>query len=135
MADNSRSGKLQRLVKVQRHLEHMAENELAATSRARAEVARDLEVVVEAIGSVDSIHQLFASIYSSQISRLTAKDQHLETMQQVQEQKILREKAKADRLQAKALVARDAEDNASQESAIQELLDIHLSLRGEAPDE
>jgi hypothetical protein len=135
MADSSRSGKLQRLVKVQRHLEHMAENELAATSRARAEVARDLEVVVEAIGSVDSIHQLFASIYSSQISRLTAKDQHLETMQQVQEQKILREKAKADRLQAKALVARDAEDNASQESAIQELLDIHLSLRGEAPDE
>jgi hypothetical protein len=135
MADTSRSGKLQRLVKVQRHLEHMAENELAATSRARAEVARDLEVVVEAIGSVDSIHQLFASIYSSQISRITAKDQHLETMQQVQEQKILREKAKADRLQAKALVARDAEDNASQESAIQELLDIHLSLRGGAADE
>lgn len=135
MADQTRSGKLQRLVKVQRHLEHMAENELAATSRARAQVAEDIEAVVEAIGSVDTIHHLFASIYSGQISRLTAKDQHLETMQQVQEQKILREKAKADRLEAKAVLARGAEDEASQESAIQELLDIHLVLRGGAHDE
>lgn len=130
MADQSRSAKLTRLVKVQRHLEHMAENELAATTRARAEVADDLEAVVEAIGSVDSIHQLFASIYSGQISRLTAKDQHLQTVQQIQEQKILREKAKADRLAERASDAREAEDNEAQEGAIQELLDIHFVLRG-----
>ena len=79
MADQSRSGKLKRLVKVQRHLEHMAENDLATTTRARAEVAEDLDAVVNAIGSVNSIHQLFASIYSSQISRLTAKDLKLST--------------------------------------------------------
>ena len=108
----------------------MAENELAATTRARAEVADDLQAVVDAIGSVNSIHQLFASIYSSQISRLTAKDQHLQTVQQVQEQKILREKAKADRLAERATDARDLEENEAQEAAIQELLDIHLALRG-----
>jgi hypothetical protein len=130
MADQSRSAKLGRLVKVQRHLEHLAENELAATTRARAEVADDLEAVVEAIGSVDSIHQLFASIYSSQISRLTAKDQHLQNVQQVQEQKILREKAKGDRLAERAGDAREIEDNEAQERALQELLDIQIVLRG-----
>lgn len=129
MADQSRSAKLGRLVKVQRHLEHMAENELAATTRARGEVADDLQAVVDAIGSVNSVHQLFASIYSSQISRLTAKDQHLQTVQQIQEQKILREKAKADRLAERAGDAREMEDNEAQERAIQELLDIHLVLR------
>jgi len=130
MADLSKSAKLGRLVKVQRHLEHMAENELAATTRARAEVADDLQAVVDAIGSVDSIHQLFASIYSGQISRLTAKDQHLQNVQQAQEQKILREKAKADRLAERAGDAREVEDNDAQERAIQELMDIHLVLRG-----
>ena len=129
MADLSKSAKLGRLVKVQRHLEHMAENELAATTRARAELA-DMQAVVDAIGSVDSIHQLFASIYSSQISRLTAKDQHLQNVQQAQEQKILREKAKADRLADRAADAREAEDGEAQERAIQELLDIHLVLGG-----
>lgn len=128
MADLSRSKKLQRLVKVQRHLEHMAENDLAATTRQRAEVAENLDAVVEAIGSVNSIHQLFASLYSSQISRLTAKDQHLENVQRAQEQKIMREKAKADRLEDKAKLAREHEDGERQEASIQELLDIRLAL-------
>jgi hypothetical protein len=128
MADQTRSGKLKRLVNVQRHLEHMAENELATTTRARAEVAEDIDAVVEAIGSVNSIHQLFASLYSAQISRLTAKDQHLQNVQKAQEQKILREKAKADRLESKARVARDLEDAEAQEKSIQEILDIRMAL-------
>jgi len=128
MADQTRSGKLKRLVKVQRHLEHMAENDLATTTRARAEVADDIEAVVEAIGSVNSIHQLFASLYSAQISRLTAKDQHLQNVQKAQEQKIMREKAKGDRLESKARVARDFEDNEAQEKSIQEILDIRMAL-------
>lgn len=128
MADLTKSAKLNRLVKVQRHLEHMAENELATTTRARAELADDLDAVVEAIGSVSPVHQLFTSIYSGQISRLTAKDQHLQTVQQIQEQKILREKAKADRLAERAHEAREAEDNEMQEKAIQELIDIRLAL-------
>ncbi len=129
MAELSKSAKLARLVKVQRHLEHMAENDLAATTKARAELADDLDAVVDAIGSVDSVHQLFTSIYSGQISRLTAKDQHLQTVQEIQEQKILREKAKADRLAERQHEARQAEDGEYQERAIQELLDIHLALR------
>jgi hypothetical protein len=124
----SRSQKLQRLVKVQRHLEHMAENELAVTSRARAEIDESMTAVVAAIGSVDSVHQLFASIYSSQISRLTAKDQHLATVQQIQEQKILRERAKADRLSEQAKDARDVEQRDAEERTIFEILDQQLAL-------
>ena len=130
MAQQSRSEKLQRLVKVQRHLERMAENELAATSRARAEIDDSMRAVVDAIGSVDSIHQQFASIYSSQISRLTAKDQHLATVQQIQEQKILRERAKADRLSDQAKDAREIENREAEERTIFELLDQHLALSG-----
>lgn len=134
MADLTKSAKLGRLVKVQRHLEHMAENELATTTRARAELADDLDAVVAAIGSVDSVHQLFTSIYTSQISRLTAKDQHLQTVQQIQEQKIMREKAKADRLAERQQEAREAEDGERQEKAIQELIDIRLALGMSAHD-
>ncbi|MGV3550708.1 hypothetical protein [Rhizobium sp.] len=124
----SKSAKLGRLMKVQRHLERMAENELATTTRARAELAEDLDAVVAAIGSVNPIHQRFTSIYSNQISRFTAKDQHLQTVQQIQEQKIMREKAKADRLEERAHEAREAEDAERQEKAIQELIDIKLAL-------
>ncbi|MDB5551162.1 MAG: hypothetical protein JWL86_1146 [Rhizobium sp.] len=124
----TRSEKLQRLVKVQRHLEHMAEYELAATARARAEIEESMSASVNAIGSLDTVHQLFASIYSGQISRLTAKDQHLDTMQQIQEQKILRERAKADRLAEQAKDARDVEDRAAEEKTIYELLDQQFAL-------
>ena len=124
----TRSEKLQRLVKVQRHLEHMAENELAVTARARAEIAESMSASVNAIGSLDTVHQLFASIYSGQISRLTAKDQHLNTMQQIQEQRILRERAKADRLADQAKDARDDEDRDADEQTLYELLDQQLAL-------
>ena len=130
MALNTRSAKLQRLVKVQRHLEHLAESELAVTSRARDEIDETMTAVVGAIGSLDTVHQLFAGIYSNQISRLTAKDQHLYNVQQIQEQKILREKAKADRLAEQASDARDAEDREAEEQSIFELLDQHLILSG-----
>jgi hypothetical protein len=124
----TRSEKLQRLVKVQRHLEHMAEYELAATARARAEIEESMSAAVNAIGSLDTVHQLFASIYSGQISRLTAKDQHLSTMQQIQEQKILRERAKADRLAEQAKEAREVEDREADEKTIYELLDQQFAL-------
>lgn len=126
----TRSEKLQRLVKVQRHLEHMAENELAATASARAEIAENMSAAVDAIGSLDTVHQLFASIYSGQISRLTAKDQHLAMMQQMHEQKILRERAKADRLADQARDARAHEDREAEEKTIFELLDQQFAMSG-----
>jgi hypothetical protein len=125
----SRSEKLARLVKVQRHLERMAENELANTTRARQDVQENLGAVVDAIGSLEPVHQIFASLYSGQISRLSAKDQQLETMQQIHEQRILREKAKGDRLDEHRKDAREAENREAEDNAIYDLVDQRLALQ------
>ncbi|MBL0370702.1 hypothetical protein JJB09_01550 [Rhizobium sp. KVB221] len=132
MVKQSRSQKLTRLVKVQRHLEHMAENELAATTQARAEVQENLVAVVDAIGSLEPIHQIFAGLYSSQISRLTAKDQHLHTMQQIHENRMLREKAKGDRLEENAQEARELENREADDAAIYDLIDQRMAANGKS---
>ncbi len=119
----SKSEKLKRLVAVQRHLEHMAENDLAMVSRQRAEVLDNLEAAVDAVGSLEPVHQLFSSLYASQITRLTVTDHHLEAMQQVHEQKILRERAKADRLEDNMRDARTDEERVAADDQIYDLVD------------
>jgi hypothetical protein len=127
MAKQTRSQKLQRLVKVQRHLEHMAENELAATTQARREVLDNLDAVVEAIGSLTPVHQIFAGLYSNQITRLSAKDQHLQLQQQIHENRMMREKAKGDRLEENMRDARTAENREAEDTAIYDLLDQRMA--------
>lgn len=134
MPRQPRSEKLERLVKVQRHLEHMAESELASTARARAEVQENLVAVVDAIGSLAPVHQIFAGLYSGQISRLTARDQQLETMQRIHENKMMREKAKGDRLEEHRREARLSEDREADDAAVYDVLDQQIALRFK-PDE
>lgn len=129
MAKQSRSDKLERLVKVQRHLEHMAEVELANTARARQEVQESLGAVVDAIGSLAPVHQIFAGLYSSQISRLTAKDQQLETMQHIHENKMMRERAKGDRLEDNMKEAREQENREAEDLGIYDILDQQMALK------
>jgi hypothetical protein len=129
MARQSRSEKLERLVKVQRHLEHMAEAELANTTRARQEVQENLSAVVDAIGSLAPIHQVFAGLYSGQISRLTAKDQHLASVQQIHESKMTRERAKGDRLEENMKEAREEENREAEDKAIYDILDQQIALK------
>jgi hypothetical protein len=129
MARQLRSEKLERLVKVQRHLEHMAEAELANTTRARQEVQENLAAVVDAIGSMAPIHQIFASLYSGQISRLTAKDQHLEGVQQIHQNKMTRERAKGDRLEENMKEARAEEDREAEDLSLYDILDQQIALK------
>jgi hypothetical protein len=129
VAKQTRSEKLERLVKVQRHLEHMAEADLANTTRARQEVQENLVAVVDAIGSLAPIHQIFAGLYSGQISRLTARDQHLETIQQIHENKMTRERAKGDRLEESMKEARGEEDREAEDMAIYDILDQQIALK------
>lgn len=124
MASDKRSDKLKRLVAVQRHVEKMAEIELADTTRNRADVARSMENVLEAIGSVDPVHQLFSKHYSDRYGRLTIKDRQLAGAQQLQEMHVLKEKTKADRLQDKMLEAREHEQREIDDNAIYDLLEI-----------
>jgi hypothetical protein len=127
MAKQTRSQKLQRLVNVQRHLEHMAENELAATTQVRREVLENLDAVVEAIGSLTPVHQIFAGLYSNQITRLSARDQHLQLQQQIHENRMMREKAKGDRLEENMRDARTAENREAEDTDIYDLLDQRMA--------
>jgi hypothetical protein len=127
MAEQNRSKKLKRLVTVQRHLEKMAESELAATTRHRQEVAQSMEVVIEAIGSMEPVHRQFSQHYAERYGRLTIKDQQLENVQQFQENKVLKERTKAERLEDHMKDARDLEDREASDQAIYDLLEITLA--------
>lgn len=127
MDQKKKSDKLKRLVAVQRHLEKMAENDLANTTRQRQEVAESMDKVMDAIGSLDPVHRLFAQNYADRFSRLLTTDRQLAGMQQLHEMRVMRERAKGDRLdehrrEARALEEREADDN-----AIYDLVDMRFS--------
>ena len=128
MADEqSRSKKLKRLVAVQRHLERMAEQELAVTTQHRQEVAQSMEVVIQAIGSMEPVHRHFSQNYAERFGRLTMKESQLQSIQQVQEVKVLKERTKADRLEEHMKEARELEDRQASDQAIYDLLEITLA--------
>lgn len=131
MASDKRSHKLKRLVNVQRHMEKLAEGELADTTRQRSEVSRAMESVIQAISSEDPVHWQFSRNYSSRLGRLRLQDSQLAGMQQLQEMKVLRERTKGDRLEDKMKEARMLEDREAEDNAIYELLE--LTLAGATP--
>jgi len=122
----SRSEKLKRLVAVQRHLEQMAESELAETARQRRDLAETIDVVVDAMGSASPLHAMFSGHYASQLGRLAQKDQMLLGIQQVHETRVLKERAKADRLEENMKDARVLEDRTADDNAIYDLVDQHV---------
>lgn len=127
----SRSDKLKRLVAVQRHLEQMAEIELADTSRQRQELAVTIDAVADAMGSVHPLHRVFSGHYASQLGRLALKDQMLHGIQQVHESRVLKERAKGDRLTEHMKDARSAEDREEADNAIYDMVDQFIG--GVAP--
>ncbi|MBW9063705.1 hypothetical protein JNB71_10275 [Rhizobium herbae] len=122
----SRSEKLKRLVAVQRHLEQMAEGELAETARQRRDLAETIDVVVDAMGSASPLHAMFSGHYASQLGRLAQKDQMLLGIQQVHETRVLKERAKGDRLEENMKDARVLEDRTADDNAIYDLVDQHV---------
>lgn len=127
MAPKSKSEKLKRLLSVQRHIERMAENDLAATSRQRTEVSESMDMVMEAIGSLDPVHRLFAQNYADRFNRLSTADKQLAGLQQLQENKVLREGAKADRLEENMKDAREHEQRERDDEAIYDFVDMRFS--------
>ncbi len=123
----SKADKLKRLVNVQRHMERMAEIELAATAQAREELDVKRGHAMEAISSMETIHAGLKNQYARQYERMTTRDAQLEKMQEYQESQVLREKAKADRLDEHYVGARDEEDREREETALFDLLEIRLA--------
>ncbi|WP_337183290.1 hypothetical protein [Shinella sp.] len=131
MAQN-RSDKLKRLVTVQRHLEKMAEIDLAATARQRREVAETMDVVVEAINSLDPVHRSFSRHYSGQYGKLQQQEQMLANVQEMHEMRLVRERAKGDRMEDRMKEVRSAEDREAADDSIYDLIDQHIAYkRGE----
>jgi hypothetical protein len=124
MAPVNRSEKLKRLVAVQRHLEKIAESDLAATTRQRQEVNQTMEVVLDAIGSLDGLHRIFSQHYSERFSRLTIQDSQLAGMQNLHERRVLKERTKADRLEEHMQDARVDEDREADDNALYDLIDL-----------
>lgn len=127
MAPKSKSEKLKRLLSVQRHIERMAENDLAATSRQRAEVSQSMDTVMEAIGSLDPVHRLFAQNYADRFNRLSTADKQLAGLQQLQENKVLREGVKADKLEENMKDAREQEQRERDDEAIYDFVDMRFA--------
>ncbi|AFL48935.1 hypothetical protein ABIE78_005301 [Sinorhizobium fredii] len=127
----ARSEKLKRLVDVQRHLERMAESELAETTRQRGVLAETIDVVVDAMGSAHPMHRVFSGHYAAQLGRLVQKDQMLLGIQQVHEARMLKERAKGDRLEESMQEARLTEDREADDNQVLDLIDQHVA--GYAP--
>lgn len=127
MGPKKKSEKLKRLVVVQRHMEKMAESDLANTARQREEVSASMDTVMEAIGSLNPVHRLFAQQYADRFDRLTNMEKQLAGIQQVQEMKVLRERAKGDRLEDNMAEARIGEDREADDDAIYDLVDMRYS--------
>jgi hypothetical protein len=127
MATQKKSDKLKRLVAVQRHMERMAESDLGTTAQRIEENARSMENVMEAIGSLEPLHRLFAQNYADRFDRLSNTDKQLHGLQQVQEMKLMRERAKGDRLEENMKDARDHEERERDDDAIYDLIDIKFA--------
>ena len=128
MAQN-RSDKLKRLVNVQRHLEKIAEMDLANTTRQRQEVAETMDVVIDAINSLDPVHRSFSNHYSRQYNRLQQQEQMLSNVQEMHEMRVVRERTKGDRMEDRMKEARDAEERAAADDAIYDLIDQHIAYK------
>jgi hypothetical protein len=125
----SRSQKLKRLVDVQRHLEKMAEIDLASTTRQREEGAEIMEAVAGAINSLDPLHRSFSRHYSSQYSKLQQQDQMLANVQQMHEMRVVRERTKGDRMEDHMKDARNAEDREAADTSIYDLIDQQIAYK------
>lgn len=123
MVEKNRSQKLKRLLLVQRHLERMAENDLAETSRQRVEVNAAMDDVILALGSMDPVHHAFSQNYADRFGRLTIKDQQLTGMQQIHEMRLARERAKGDRFEESMNDALEAERREADDNAVYDVID------------
>lgn len=127
MGPQKKSDKLKRLVAVQRHMERMAESDLGITAQRIDENARSMETVMDAIGSLDPLHRLFAQNYADRFDRLSNTGKQLQGLQQVQEMKLMRERAKGDRLEDSMKDARDHEERQRDDDAIYDLIDLQFA--------
>ena len=125
----SRAGKLARLVRVQRQIERMAENELSHTLREQVATQATQDALVEAVGSFDPVHAAMSRQYALRFQRLSARAQLLAGTKALQERRMLTEKTKADRLAEQASEAAGDEERQADDEALLDLLEASVGAR------
>jgi len=129
---DSRAEKLARLVRVQRQIERMAENELSHTLRAQMATDATQDALVDAIGSLDPVHAAMSHHYALRFQRLSAKAQQLSGVRALQERRVLTEKTKADRLANQAEQAAEDEERLASDEALLEMLEASIGASAAA---
>ncbi len=127
--DPLKSKKLSRLVKVQGHLKQMAENELAITTRERTELAEKIETLSGYVTSLDPLHQQMLKHYAMRHGRLLSRDVRLEAIEKGQEQQVVKETKKGERLEEKRDAARADELRVQEDNSVYELIDLQMSMK------
>ncbi len=127
--DPLKSKKLNRLAKVQGHIKKMAENELAVTTRERNEVSEKIEALSGYLNSLDPLHQQMLKHYAVRHERLLVRDVRLENIEKAQEQQVLKETKKGERLEEKRDAAREDEQRVREDNSIYEMIDLQLALK------
>ncbi|QRM54256.1 hypothetical protein [Sinorhizobium sp. BG8] len=126
---NNRSDKLKRLVEVQRHLEQMAEIDLATATRQRQELGEAIDSTTEAINSLHPVHRNFSSIYSGRLGKLQQKDQMLANVQEMHQGRVIKERTKGDRLEEHMREARADETREADDNSIYDLIDQSFATK------
>lgn len=127
--DAKRSQKLERLVRVQRQLERMAENELAHTLREQAAADAARQALIDAMGSLETVHRVMAGHYATRFTTVQGRIRTLSGVQAMQERRVLIEKTKADRLDDAARQASLQEEREEVDEGLLDLLDTTLRTR------
>ncbi|WP_082760238.1 hypothetical protein [Agrobacterium bohemicum] len=127
--DDSKSKKLNRLAKVQGHLKKMAENELAITTRERNDLAEKIDSLSGYLTSLDPMHQHMLKHYATRHGKLMSRDVRLESIEKAQEQQVMKETKKGERLEDKRDAARADELRVREDNSVYELIDLHMSLK------
>lgn len=128
MAGNKKSDKLRRLVDVQRQLEKLAEFELSTTVQRKAEIVQSIDTTVDALSSTDPVHQQFSKNYADRLTRLFSRSQQIVAQQKAQEQRVLREKTKGDRLEERMGDAKELEGRLAEDERMYDLVDLGLMV-------
>lgn len=127
-----RAARLKRLATVQRHMEKMAELELAELQQDREKLVQRIDALADAMTSPNPIHTGFSRLYGLQIATLKSREQILAGRSRMVEKKLIGERAKADRLDERFKDARQQDERDAEDQAVYDLLDTLWLQPGQA---
>lgn len=127
-----RADKLKRLLRVQRQVEGMAENDLALSLRELARIDDERKVLIRATGSSNPVHQVMAPFYTRRFTGLEAKSQRLGEIRRMLEQRVLKERAKTEKIEDSARNQAELEERQADDEKLFDLIDTVLAMRSDS---